>query len=156
MTHRVVGLIGNPNVGKSALFNAMTGSKAYVGNWPGVTVARQVGAFTANGQEITVVDLPGCYACCSYTEEGALDEEEVMRFILNETVDLFVNVIDGRYLQRHLYLTCQLLEMGLPMVVAINMNDLLVQQKIKLTNKSTVSFKMKRMTSSSSKAQSSV
>lgn len=132
MTHRVVGLIGNPNVGKSALFNALTGGHAQVGNWPGVTVARQVAHLNTHGQELTLIDLPGCYACCSYTEEGALDEEEVMRFILHDTVDVFVNVIDGRYLQRHLYLTCQLIEMGIPMIVVINMNDLLLAQKIQL------------------------
>ncbi len=135
MTHRVVGLIGNPNVGKTALFNALTRSNAQVGNWPGVTVARSVGAFKAHAVDVSVVDLPGCYACCSYTEEGALDEEEVMRFVLNETVDVFVNVVDGRYLQRHLYLTCQLLEMGLPVVVALNMSDLLDAKQVTIDHR---------------------
>lgn len=130
MQYKKVGLIGNPNVGKSALFNRLTDGDAYVGNWPGVTVESQVGGFQLNDLEVSVIDLPGCYACCSYTEEGALDEEEVMRFLLNDTVDLFVNVIDGRYLQRHLYLTCQLLEMGLPIVVVINMSDLLSKQQV--------------------------
>ena len=133
--HRVVGLIGNPNVGKTALFNALTGATAHVGNWPGVTVARHVGSFRAHAVDVSVVDLPGCYACCSYTEEGALDEEEVMRFVLNETVDVFVNVVDGRYLQRHLYLTCQLLEMGVPVVVALNMSDLLDDKDVKIDHR---------------------
>jgi ferrous iron transport protein B len=132
MKYKKVGLIGNPNVGKSALFNVLTNSDAKVGNWSGVTVNKEIGRFNFADTEVSVIDLPGCYACCSYTEEGALDEEEVMRFLLDETLDLFVNVIDGRYLQRHLYLTCQLLEMGVSMLVVINMSDLLAKQKIVL------------------------
>jgi ferrous iron transport protein B len=130
MKYKKIGLIGNPNVGKSLLFNVLTKSDAKVGNWSGVTVERQVGSFNVEDTEVSVIDLPGCYACCSYTEEAALDEEEVMRLLLSETLDLFVNVIDGRYLQRHLYLTCQLLEMGVRMLVVVNMSDLLAKQNI--------------------------
>ncbi len=119
-----IGLIGNPNSGKTTLFNQLTGARQQVGNWPGVTVERKSGSFTYQNQTIQVVDLPGVYAL-SHFAQSAMDEEIARNFILAGEADVLVNVIDGSNFERHLYLTAQLLEMQVPMILAINMMDVL-------------------------------
>ncbi|MDF1795194.1 MAG: Fe(2+) transporter permease subunit FeoB [Coxiellaceae bacterium] len=117
-----VALAGNPNCGKTALFNALTGSRQKVGNWPGVTVERKCGNCRCDKAELKVVDLPGTYSL-AVTSEAALDERIACEYLLGDEVDVVVNVIDGSNLERNLYLTLQLLEMGKPVVLAVNMMD---------------------------------
>ena len=111
-------LAGNPNCGKTTLFNALTGSNQRVGNWPGVTVEKKEGACKAN-KDFQIVDLPGIYSLSPYT----LEEVVARKFIINERPDAIINIIDGSNLERNLYLTTQLLDLGLPVLVAINMMD---------------------------------
>ena len=111
-------LAGNPNCGKTTLFNALTGSNQRVGNWPGVTVEKKEGACKAN-EDFQIVDLPGIYSLSPYT----LEEVVARKFIINERPDAIINIIDGSNLERNLYLTTQLLDLGLPVLVAINMMD---------------------------------
>ncbi len=115
----VVALAGNPNSGKTSLFNKLTGLRAHVGNYPGVTVEQKWGQLEHNGRTIKVVDLPGTYSLNSYS----LDERVARDFIINERPDLVVNVVDSTNLERNLYLTLQFLELGLPVVLALNMMD---------------------------------
>ncbi|MBQ7250876.1 MAG: ferrous iron transporter B [Bacilli bacterium] len=121
-------LAGNPNSGKTTLFNALTGATAYVGNWPGVTVEKREGKYKGkhNGVEAKIVDLPGIYSLSPYTPEEIISRN----FILDEKPDLVINVVDATNLERNLYLTTQLLEIDVPVVVALNMNDLLQKQGI--------------------------
>ncbi|UQZ89312.1 ferrous iron transport protein B [Deltaproteobacteria bacterium Smac51] len=116
----VIALAGNPNAGKTSLFNKLTGLRAHVGNYPGVTVEQKWGEFTHNGRTVKVVDLPGTYSLNSYS----LDERVARDFVINERPDLVVNVVDATNLERNLYLTLQFLELGLPTVIALNMMDL--------------------------------
>ena len=116
-----IALIGNPNCGKSTLFNALTGAHQRIGNWPGVTVERKVGHFRHAGDAVEVVDLPGTYALES--ADAALDEQIVQQYVSDDQADLLVNVIDASSLARGLYLTLELLERGRPLVVALNMMD---------------------------------
>jgi ferrous iron transport protein B len=116
----VVALAGNPNAGKTSLFNKLTGLRAHVGNWPGVTVEQKWGEFTHLGRTIKLVDLPGIYSLTSYS----LDEQVARDFILNEKPDLVVDVIDSTNLERNLYLALGFLELGIPTVLALNMMDL--------------------------------
>lgn len=113
-----IALAGNPNSGKTTLFNALTGSNQFVGNWPGVTVEKKEGKLK-NNKEITVVDLPGIYSLSPYT----LEEVIARNYLINERPDAILNIVDGSNLERNLYLTTQLAELGIPMVVAINMMD---------------------------------
>lgn len=112
-------LAGNPNCGKSALFNALTGIRQTTGNWPGVTVERRAGRFELDGRAVRVVDLPGIYSL----DASSLDERVTRDYLLSRDADLIVNVVDASNLERNLYLTVQLLEMGVPIVVALNMMD---------------------------------
>ncbi len=114
-----VALAGNPNSGKTTLFNALTGSNQYVGNWPGVTVEKKEGKLKAD-KSIEITDLPGIYSLSPYT----LEEVVARNFIIEENPDVILNIVDGSNLERNLYLTTQLLEMGLPVIVAINMMDI--------------------------------
>ncbi len=123
-----IALAGNPNSGKTTLFNALTGANQRVGNWPGVTVERVEGAYSHGGADYNVVDLPGIYSFSAYS----LDEKVSREFILNEKPDLVVNIVDATNLERNLYLTTQLLEMKVPLVVALNMMDVARRQKIKI------------------------
>ena len=118
-TKLLVALVGNPNCGKTSLFNALTGSRHHVGNWPGVTVEKRSGAFELDGLQIEVVDLPGIYSLSARSE----DERIAAAFVVDPSVDLIVNVLDASNLERNLYLTTQLLELNKPMILALNMVD---------------------------------
>jgi ferrous iron transport protein B len=115
----VIALAGNPNCGKTSLFNSLTGSKQHVGNWPGVTVEKKEGSFKFEGRNIIVVDLPGTYSLGAYSE----DEVVARDYILKSKPDVVINVIDSSNIERNLYLTMQLLETGVKMVLAFNMMD---------------------------------
>ena len=115
-----IALAGNPNCGKTTLFNALTGANQYVGNWPGVTVEKKEGKIKWK-KEITVTDLPGIYSLSPYT----LEEVVARDYLLTESPDVIFNIVDGTNLERNLYLTTQLRELGIPMIVAINMTDVL-------------------------------
>ena len=119
----VIAVAGNPNCGKSTLFNALTGSTQKVGNWPGVTVEKRVGRFQANDQAVDVVDLPGVYLIGS-ADAGSQDERVARDFILSGEADLVLNIVDASNLERNLYLTTQLIELGVPMLVVLNMMDM--------------------------------
>jgi ferrous iron transport protein B len=112
-------LAGNPNCGKSALFNALTGIRQTTGNWPGVTVERKEGRFELDGRPVRVFDLPGIYSL----DADSLDERVTRDYLLSRDADLIINVLDASNLERNLYLTVQLLEMGVPIVIALNMMD---------------------------------
>jgi ferrous iron transport protein B len=120
--------VGNPNCGKTTLFNALTGAKQRVGNWPGVTVDRKSGEYTHADKRIEVVDLPGIYSLSA----ASLDEEVARNYILSGEADLFVNILDASNLERNLYLTVQLLEMNVPLVLALNMMDMAEDRRIKI------------------------
>ena len=112
-------LVGNPNSGKTTLFNALTGSTAHVGNWPGVTVDKREGTYKKGENPINVVDLPGIYSLSPYTPEEVI----ARNYILEEHPDCVINIVDATNLERNLYLTTQLMELDVPMVVALNMTD---------------------------------
>ncbi len=114
-----IALAGNPNSGKTTLFNALTGANQYVGNWPGVTVEKKEGKLKKN-PEVTITDLPGIYSLSPYT----LEEVVARNYLINERPDAILNIVDGTNLERNLYLTTQLTELGIPVVVAINMMDI--------------------------------
>ncbi|MBF0270550.1 MAG: Fe(2+) transporter permease subunit FeoB [Magnetococcales bacterium] len=128
-TNRVIGIVGNPNCGKSTLFNRLTGSQQTVGNWPGVTVERKEGICRLdNDREITVVDLPGVYSLAAHSP----DEQVARDFILSGQHDLIVNILDASNLERNLYLTLQLMEMRVPLMVVLNMMDVADERQIVL------------------------
>ncbi len=118
-----IALVGNPNSGKTTLFNRLTGSHQKVGNWPGVTVERKSGFFKHAEQRFEVIDLPGTYSLHVSHEEESIDQQIAQRFVLEGTAQLLVNIIDASSLERGLYLTTQLLEAGRPLVVVLNMMD---------------------------------
>lgn len=125
-----VGLIGNPNAGKTTVFNALTGARQKVGNWPGVTVERNMGIFRVQDTCVNVVDLPGLYSLVAVSETSSIDERIAADFILYRQADVVINVLDASHLERSLYLTMELLEMGVPVVVAVNMLDIARQRNI--------------------------
>ena len=114
-----IALAGNPNCGKTTMFNNLTGSSQYVGNWPGVTVEKKEGKLHGE-KEVIITDLPGIYSLSPYT----LEEVVSRNYLLNENPDAIINLVDGTNLERNLYLTTQLLELGIPTVIALNMVDL--------------------------------
>ena len=114
-------LAGNPNAGKTTLFNALTGSTAHVGNWPGVTVDKREGTYKKGNEPVDIVDLPGIYSLSPYTPEEVI----ARNFLLDEAPDCIVNIVDATNLERNLYLTTQLMELEVPIVVALNMTDVL-------------------------------
>lgn len=118
-TKPTIALAGNPNSGKTALFNALTGARQHVGNWPGVTVERKEGLASVDGASAVIIDLPGTYAFGSQ----ALDESIARDFIVNHHPDIVINVVDTTHLERNLYLTLQILEMEVPVILALNMFD---------------------------------
>ena len=114
-------LAGNPNSGKTTLFNALTGSTAHVGNWPGVTVDKREGTYKKGETPVEIVDLPGIYSLSPYTPEEVI----ARNFVLDERPDCIINIVDATNLERNLYLTTQLMELDVPMIVALNMTDVL-------------------------------
>ena len=121
-----IAIAGNPNCGKTALFNALTGSNQIVGNWPGVTVEKKEGSFKLDNHTIRVVDLPGIYALFANSE----DERAALDYLLKGEADLVVNILDATNLERNLFLTSQLMEKGVPMVLAVNMMDIAAQRGV--------------------------
>lgn len=126
-----VALIGNPNCGKSTLFNNLTGARQRVGNWSGVTVERKSALLKLDDQFIELVDLPGIYSL-TLASSGALDEAIACEVIRTQKDNIFINIVDATHLERHLYLTLQLIEMGAPLIVALNMMDVALKQDIKI------------------------
>ncbi|MFA6775258.1 MAG: FeoB small GTPase domain-containing protein, partial [Sphaerochaetaceae bacterium] len=118
-----IALAGNPNSGKTTLFNALTGSNQYVGNWPGVTVEKKEGVLKGH-KDVVITDLPGIYSLSPYT----LEEVVARNYLIGERPDAIINIIDGTNLERNLFLTTQLSELGIPMVCAVNMSDLVEKQ----------------------------
>ena len=114
-----IALAGNPNCGKTTLFNALTGSNQFVGNWPGVTVEKKEGKLKGH-KDVTIMDLPGIYSLSPYT----LEEVVARNYLINEMTDAIINIVDGTNLERNLYLSTQIMELGIPVVMAINMMDL--------------------------------
>ncbi|MBO6065457.1 MAG: ferrous iron transporter B, partial [Lachnospiraceae bacterium] len=114
-----IALAGNPNSGKTTLFNALTGSNQFVGNWPGVTVEKKEGKLKKH-DDVIITDLPGIYSLSPYT----LEEVVARNYLIGERPDAILNIVDGTNLERNLYLTTQLTELGIPVVVAINMMDI--------------------------------
>ena len=114
-----IALAGNPNCGKTTLFNALTGSSQFVGNWPGVTVEKKEGKLKGH-KDVTIMDLPGIYSLSPYT----LEEVVARNYLINEMPDAIINIVDGTNLERNLYLSTQIMELGIPVVMAINMMDL--------------------------------
>ena len=116
-------LVGNPNCGKTTLFNVLTGSTAHVGNWPGVTVDKKVGTYKKSSEQVSIIDLPGIYSLSPYTDEEVISRN----YILDEKPDCIINIIDATNLERNLYLTTQLMEIDVPIVIALNMMDIVKQ-----------------------------
>ena len=114
-----IALAGNPNCGKTTLFNDLTGSSQYVGNWPGVTVEKKDGKLKGN-KEVIIQDLPGIYSLSPYT----LEEVVTRKYLVTERPDAIINIIDGTNIERNLYLTTQLLELNIPVIIALNMMDI--------------------------------
>ncbi|KQC06444.1 MAG: iron transporter FeoB [Candidatus Cloacimonas sp. SDB] len=128
MKNFTIALAGNPNCGKTTLFNALTGAKQFVGNWPGVTVERIEGKYKHGDYSFNIIDLPGIYSFSAYS----LDEKVAREYILLDKPDLVVNIVDATNLERTLYLTTQLLEMKIPLIVVLNMMDIASQKKINI------------------------
>ncbi|MES2219256.1 MAG: Fe(2+) transporter permease subunit FeoB [Pseudomonadota bacterium] len=127
-----IGLVGNPNCGKTTLFNALTGARQRVGNWPGVTVERKSGFFKSADTTVEVVDLPGIYSLVMASTTGSIDEKIACEYILNGGADVIVNILDASNLERNLYLTLQLLEMQVPVIIVLNMMDIAEQRGMKI------------------------
>jgi ferrous iron transport protein B len=119
-TDLTVALAGNPNAGKSTIFNALTGSRQHVGNWPGKTVEKKEGIFRGRGSSWRVVDLPGTYSLSAYSPEEIIARD----YIVEESPDVVVNVVDASNLERNLYLTVQLLELGVLVIIVLNVMDI--------------------------------
>lgn len=127
-----IALAGNPNGGKTTVFNALTGSHQHVGNWPGVTVERKSGYFTEKKTSVEVVDLPGTYSLTQVSYAAAQDEHLAVQYLLKHPVDVVVNIADASNLERHLYLTVQLREMGVPVMLVLNMMDVARSRGLKI------------------------
>ena len=129
-----IALAGNPNCGKTTMFNALTGANQYVGNWPGVTVEKKEGKVKsrkAKGEEVIVTDLPGIYSLSPYTLEEVVSRD----YVLNENPDVIIDLVDATNIERNLYLTTQLIETGVPVVIALNMADLIDKRGMKIDTK---------------------
>jgi len=123
-----VALAGNPNVGKSTVFNALTGARQHVGNWPGKTVEKKEGVLKYDGLSFSVIDLPGTYSLSAYSPE-----EQIARdYIVKEKPGVVVNVVDAASMERNLYLTAQILETGIPLIIALNMEDVADSRGLKI------------------------
>lgn len=128
MSDPIIALVGNPNCGKTTLFNALTGANQRVGNWPGVTVDRKEGRYQQGGKTVRVVDLPGIYALDAEENSGSIDEVIARDYLISQEAQAVVNIVDAANLERNLYLTIQILEMGIPVVVVLNMMDVAEEQ----------------------------
>ena len=127
-----IGVVGNPNCGKTTLFNALTGARQHVGNWPGVTVERKTGEFQFKQCQFELVDLPGTYSLDVTDDSVSLDEQIARDFVANREADLVVNIVDAANIERNLYLTAQLIEMRVPVLVALNMMDVAAERDIQI------------------------
>ena len=125
-----IALAGNPNCGKTTLFNSLTGSNQFVGNWPGVTVEKKEGKLKGD-KDVSIIDLPGIYSLSPYT----LEEVVTRNYLIKERPNVILNIIDGTNLERNLYLTTQLMELGIPVVVTVNMMDIIEKNGDKLNTK---------------------
>ncbi len=132
MKHLTIGLIGNPNAGKTTLFNQLTGSRQRVGNWAGVTVERKTGHFITRDHKVELVDLPGTYSLTTISEQTSIDEQIACHYILSGEADMLINVVDASNLERNLYLSLQLIELGIPCIIALNMLDIAQNQRINI------------------------
>ena len=119
MADLTIALAGNPNAGKTTIFNALTGLRQHTGNWPGKTVEKKEGEIEYGGVKINIVDLPGTYSLTAYSPEEIIARD----FIIEECPDVVINVVDATNLERNLYLTVQILELDVPVVLALNMTD---------------------------------
>jgi ferrous iron transport protein B len=127
-----VGVVGNPNCGKTTLFNALTGAKQHVGNWPGVTVEKKTGEYRFANKTIELVDLPGTYSLEAADDQVSLDEKVARDFVASKEADLIINIVDASSLERNLYLTSQLVEMRVPMILVLNMMDAVKKRGIRI------------------------
>lgn len=125
-----IALAGNPNCGKTTLFNALTGANQYVGNWPGVTVEKKEGKLIGH-KDVDLVDLPGIYSLSPYT----LEEVVARNYLIGEQPDAIINIVDGTNIERNLYLTTQIIELGIPVLMAVNMMDIVRKTETKSISK---------------------
>ena len=132
MSDHVIAVVGNPNCGKTTLFNALTGARQKVGNWPGVTVEKRTGHYHFNDRNIEIVDLPGTYYLDVTDNDVSLDEQIARDYVLDREAELVINIIDASSIERNLYLTTQLLDMGVPMLVVLNMMDIAREKGVEI------------------------
>ncbi|ERK09414.1 Ferrous iron transport protein B [Pantoea sp. AS-PWVM4] len=130
MKQLTIGLIGNPNTGKTTLFNQLTGARQRVGNWAGVTVERKEGQFFTAQTDVRLIDLPGTRSLTTLSADSSIDESIACRYLFNDDADLVINVVDASNLESNLFLTFQLLELGVPCIIALNMQDIAASQHI--------------------------
>ncbi|MBW2683450.1 MAG: 50S ribosome-binding GTPase, partial [Deltaproteobacteria bacterium] len=123
-----IALAGNPNAGKTTLFNQLTGARQHVGNYPGITVDHKEGCLLHEGRKITITDLPGTYSMTAYSAEELVARD----YLVNEKPDVVIDIVDSSNLERNLYLTCQFLELGVPLVIALNMIDVAKDRGIEI------------------------